>query len=133
MMHSSTFTASTFARLTASRTAIAPNCTALKSDSEPWNLPTGVRTPEMMTTSESLYDDISCPSQMAAMYSQQPYIIRCRWHLNRLGKPLMDEQASAVAPATSNLPQPAGPSGFKPVASYLHTGLIVILMAAVSY
>src|SRR3954470_13373304 len=46
---------------------------------------------------------------------------------------LMDEQASAVAPATSNLPQPAGPSGFQPVASYLHTGLIVILMAAVSY
>ena len=53
MMHSSTCFASTFARFTASRTAIAPSCTALNSVSDPWNFPTGVRTPEIMTTSLS--------------------------------------------------------------------------------
>src|SRR5579864_47423 len=53
MMHSSTWAGSTPARLTASRTTIAPSCGALNSDRLPWNFPTGVRQPEMMTTSSN--------------------------------------------------------------------------------
>src|SRR5437660_2057452 len=51
IMHSSTCVASSSARFTASRTTIAPNCGALRSLRLPWNFPTGVRHPEMMTTS----------------------------------------------------------------------------------
>src|SRR6202049_1894408 len=51
MMHSSTSFGSSPARFTASRTTIAPSCVALRSERLPWNFPTGVRQPEMMTTS----------------------------------------------------------------------------------
>src|ERR1700686_4730965 len=51
MMHSSTCSGSSRARATASRTTTAPSRVALKSERLPWNFPTGVRQPEMMTTS----------------------------------------------------------------------------------
>ena len=44
----------------------------------------------------------------------------------------MDQQAT-LAPESSNVAPPAGPSGFQPVASYLHTALMVLLMAGVAY
>ena len=50
MMHSSTCSGSSRARATASRTTTAPSWVALKSERLPWNFPTGVRQPEMMTT-----------------------------------------------------------------------------------
>src|SRR5262244_2676967 len=53
MMHSSTCLGSRLARFTASRTTIAPSCGALKEDKLPWNFPTGVRHPEMITTSSN--------------------------------------------------------------------------------
>src|SRR5215472_9983232 len=51
MMHSSTSPGSMAARFTASPTAIAPSCGALKSERLPWNFPTGVRQPDRITTS----------------------------------------------------------------------------------
>src|SRR6267143_1859307 len=51
MMHSSTWWGSRSARFTASRTTMAPSCGALRSAKLPWNRPTGVRHPAMMTTS----------------------------------------------------------------------------------
>ena len=55
MMHSSICANSTPARRTASRTTRAPNCGAEKDWSDPWNLPTGVRTAETITTSLMAY------------------------------------------------------------------------------
>jgi hypothetical protein len=46
------------ARLTASRTTMAPSCGAVKSDSEPWNFPIGVRTADTMTTSSMKAMDV---------------------------------------------------------------------------
>ena len=59
MMHSSTLAGSSLARLTASLTTSAPSLVAGNSDKLPWNFPIGVRTPEMITTSVSLYEGIS--------------------------------------------------------------------------
>ena len=51
MMHSSTMAGIDAGAAHGSATTIAPSCVALKSFSEPRNLPVGVRTAETMTAS----------------------------------------------------------------------------------
>src|SRR5215213_1599313 len=51
IMTSSTSSAATPERRTASRTAIAPSCVAVNTFKEPWNLPVGVRAALMITAS----------------------------------------------------------------------------------
>src|SRR6266850_4430330 len=71
MMHSSTWLDSMLARFTASRTTMAPSWGAVRSDRFPWNLPTGVRHPEMMTTS-------SKPAINLLLHELHPTIIDVR-------------------------------------------------------
>src|SRR5687768_743270 len=69
IMHSSTRAGSMPARVTASRTAIAPNCGACRAFNDPRNFPEGVRTALMMTGVCISFDDDASD----AVVAQQSY------------------------------------------------------------
>src|SRR5579863_7727023 len=115
MMHSSTCAGSTPARFTASRTTMAPSCGALKSDKLPWNFPTGVRQPEMITTSSKEALDqapanISLPHYRtceAGIAHLQPFQQDLASMLVRSGKKArMTQQASLPCHGTPLEPHP---------------------------